>query len=110
MCFASCKGAEANAYVLEIMRAHALPMEAPTEILTDNAANLSVGNNIGQASASRHFLRRYGVLKRRVLAGECKWVKVADTENPADCLTRWVPMAKLRKSIEYMENSRAHVA
>jgi hypothetical protein len=45
-------------------RAHALPMEAPTEILNDNAANLSVGNNIGQASASRHFLRRYGVLVR----------------------------------------------
>jgi hypothetical protein len=66
--------------------------------------------HLGQASASRHFLRRYGVLKRRVLVGECKLVKVADTENPANCLTKWVLMAKLRKPIEYMENSRAHVA
>ena len=63
-------GAEANAYVREIMRGHGLPLEQPTEILTDNLANETVGSGKGYSTRSRHFLRRYHALMRRIAAGD----------------------------------------
>ena len=31
---------------------------------------------------------------------------VPDVEMPADCLTKWLPSAKLRRSVEYMTGAR----
>ena len=33
-------------------------------------------------------------------------VHVPDVQMPADCLTKWLPSDKLRRSIEYMTNKR----
>ena len=34
-------------------------------------------------------------------------VHVPDVQMPADCLTKWLPSDKLRRSVEYMTNRRA---
>ena len=33
-------------------------------------------------------------------------IHVPDVEMPADCLTKWLPSAKLRRSVEYMTGAR----
>ena len=57
---------------------------------------------------SKHFLRRYLVLQRRVAQGECRIIKIADPEMPADFLTKWLSGPKVRASIQYATNSRNH--
>ena len=78
----------------------------PTEILTDNRANLLVGSGDGTATRSRHFLRRYFALHRRIKEGEAVLRFVSDVHNPADSLTKWLPRNKLNESIDYFENPR----
>ena len=73
----------------------------------DNAANERVAMGKANAGNSRHFLRRYFGLMRRVAAGEAALVKVPDAENPADFLTKFVDLTKLRKSLDYATNARA---
>ena len=34
-------------------------------------------------------------------------VHVPDVQMPADCLTKWLPRDKLRRSVDYMTNRRA---
>ena len=75
-------------------------------MMTDNRANELVANNTGSSSRSRHFLRRYFVLRQRVAHGCVAVVKVGDPQMPADFLTKWVPAAKLRASIDYLTNAR----
>ena len=100
------KGAEVNTIAREIMRAHGKPMLTPTEILCDNQAHVSLANKRAWPSASRTFLRRYHALLERIEAGEATVVKVSDEENPADFLTKWVPVAKLRRSVDYATNAK----
>ena len=106
---ASSRAAETVAYAREIMRAMGILHAGPTEILTDNAANEAVGNNKGSTTRSRHFLRRYHSLLRRVAHGEAKLVYVTDAENPSDFLTKWAPARKLRASQDYAENASMQV-
>ena len=106
---ASSRGAEANAYAREIMRAHGLPLARPTEILTDNLASEQVASGKAYSSRSRHFLRRYYALMQRIERGEAVMVKVSDEQNPADFLTKYAPMKKLRMSVDYAENTRNSV-
>ena len=65
----------------------------------DNLANEQVASGKGYSSRSRHFLRRYFALMQRIQRGEAVLVKVSDEQNPADFLTKYVPMKKLRMSI-----------
>ena len=95
-----------NTIAREIMRAHGKPMLTPTEILCDNQAHVSLANKRAWPSASRTFLRRYHALLERIEAGEATVVKVSDEENPADFLTKWVPVAKLRRSVDYATNAK----
>ena len=104
---ASGKMAEVNSYVREIARGLGVALDGPTRILTDNAANERVAMGKANAGNSRHFLRRYFGLMRRVAAGEAALVKVPDAENPADFLTKFVDLSKLRKSLDYATNARA---
>ena len=104
-CIATCKGAEGNAYVREVLRALGIPIKGPTPILTDNAANMRVSQTAGNASRSKHFLRRYWSLLRRIAEGEAVVKFVSDRTCPADFLTKWVPSRKLRDSELYAENS-----
>ena len=42
------------------------------------------------------------MLKARISAGEIAVMHVPDTENPSDFLTKWVPIAKLKRSLAYV--------
>ena len=104
---ASAKAGEQVAVARDILRAFGVLPERPTLIGTDNLANFKVATGIGCPSRSRHFLRRYFVLKRRIASGEVTMMHVPDVEMPADCLTKWLPSEKLRRSVDYMTNRRA---
>ena len=70
-------------------------------------ANQKVGSGLGCPTRSRHFLRRYAALKQRIADGEVTLRFVPDESMPADFLTKWIPQAKLDKSVAYATNSRA---
>ena len=80
---------------------------APTRIGSDNKANMQVAMRRGGASRARHLLRRYLVLMQRIQDGECKIVHIPDEENPAAFLTKFVPAAKLRRSLRYVTGAQA---
>ena len=80
-------------------------------ISTENLANHKVGSGVGGPTHSKHFLRRYNVLKQRIADGEVVLKHVPDVEMPADFLTsKWVPAPKLAISLRYACNSHAHAA
>ena len=89
------------------MRALGIMPKDRTVIMTDNKANEHVANSAAAASRSKHFLRRYFVLRQRLDAGVARVVKVRDPDMPADFLTKWLPAKKLRTSIDYATNSAA---
>ena len=66
-----------------------------------------VASTWGNATKSRHFLRRYYELLQRAARGDIEISYVPDTENPSDFLTKWVSKAKFDMSIEYLTNRRA---
>ena len=60
---------------------------------------------------SRHFLRRYAVLKQRIAQGEVTMRHVPDEHMAADFLTKWAGGDKLRRSLRYVTNTwRSHEA
>ena len=90
----------------EILRAFGTPPSGPTLLGTDNLANQKVAMGIGAPTRSKHFLRRYYVLKQRISAGEVVLKHVDDPSMPADFLTKWIHTAKLEQSLRYATNSR----
>ena len=68
-----------------------------------------VAMNTGAARGSKHFLRRYRNVQRRIEEGEAAVLKVDDANQPADFLTKWIGKAKLDASAEFAENSRARL-
>ena len=90
----------------ETARALGCAQEEPTVILSDNLAHARVAMRRGAAARSRHLLRRYYVLRQRIERGACGVVHIPDAENPADFLTKWVPKAKLNRSLAYVTGSR----
>lgn len=106
---ASGKAAELVEHARNIEHALGETPKKPTVILTDNSANLSVACKTASASRSKHFIRRYLALQRRVAEGAVVMVKIDDENMPADFLTKWVALKKLRKSVEYATNARAKV-
>ena len=85
---ATAKAGEHVSYARVVLLALGAPPAGPTVILSDNKANVLVANNAMSASRSRHFLRRYHTLQRRMAEGECRVVKIADDLMPADFLTK----------------------
>ena len=105
---ASAKAGESVSYAREILRAFGVPPDGPTLIGTDNLANFHVATGVGCPSRSKHFLRRYFVLKRRIAEGEVTMRHVPDEQMPADCLTKFgISKDKLKRSVDYMTNRRA---
>jgi len=72
---ATAKAGEHVSYARVVLLALGAPPAGPTVILSDNKANVLVANNAMSASRSRHFLRRYHTLQRRMAEGECRVVK-----------------------------------
>jgi len=99
------KVAEEVSYAREVLRALDDAPEHPTIVLTDNKANALVAADARSASRSKHFLRRYVTLQQRIASAELIVVKVEDANMPSDFLTKWLPSAKLRKSVAYATNS-----
>ena len=104
---ATAKAGEHVSYARVVLLALGAPPAGPTVILSDNKANVLVANNAMSASRSRHFLRRYHTLQRRMAEGECRVVKIADDLMPADFLTKWVARDKLKRSVDFATNARA---
>ena len=101
------KTSETVAYAREILRAFGIPPDHPTVIGTDNLANHRVASGLACPSRSKHFLRRYAVLKQRIASGEVTLRHVPDTDMPADFMTKFaIPSSKLEQSVRYATNSR----
>ena len=103
---ASAKAAETVSYAREILRALGILPDGPTLIGTDNLANQRVATTVACPTRSKHFLRRYGVLKQRIKDGECELKHVAGKEMPADFLTKWIGTAQVEKALAYATNKR----
>ena len=106
---ASCRAAETVAYAREILRALGILPDGPTLIGTDNLANQRVATSVACPTRSKHFLRRYNVLKQRIAASECTLKHVAGAEMPADFLTKWITRAQTEIAIGYATNARSRV-
>ena len=92
----------------DMLAERSLPLDTrPTLLGTDNLANFKVATGVGCPTRSRHFLRRYFVLKRRIASGDVTMLHVPDAQMPADCLTKWLGADKVRASVEYMTGKRA---
>ena len=102
---ASAKAGETIAYLREILRAFGVPPDGPTLLTTDNMANLTVATGVGCPTRSRHFLRRYFALRQRLAEESVTLKHVSDEQMPADFLTKWIPLPKVRASITYATNS-----
>ena len=92
-----------------ILQALGTPPQGPTLIATDNKAHMLVANNAGSSVRSRHFLKKYTILQERLRCKEVDVKHVADAQNPADFLTKWVSADKFKKSLSYATNSTAFV-
>ena len=106
----SSKAGEAVAYAREILRAMGVPPLGPTRIGTDNKANYTVGTGVGCPTRSKHFLRRYHVLRQRIASEEVRLEHVPDEQMPADFLTKWIPKPKLERSLRYATGSHGLLA
>lgn len=104
---ASSRAGEVVTHAREILRAFGVAQPGPTLLTTDNLANQKVGSGLGCPTRSRHFLRRYHVLKQRIAWGDVTLRYVPDPQMPADFLTKWIPSAKLEASLRYATNSWA---
>ena len=89
-------------YARNVARALGDPQASPTLLGSDNLANVQVAMRQGAANRSKHMLRRYYTLMKRIHGGEINVVHVKDEHNPADFLTKWLPKAKLAQSISYV--------
>ena len=103
---ASAKAAEAISYAREIARALGTPPSGPTLITTDNLSNQRIGSGLGCPTRSKHFLRRYFVLKQRIQAAEVTLRHIPDASMPADFLTKWIPVEKFNESLRFVTNQR----
>ena len=101
----SSKAGEAVAYAREILRALGVPPLGPTRIGTDNKANYTVATGVGCPTRSKHFLRRYHVLRQRIASEDVRLEHVPDAQMPADFLTKWIPKPKLERSLRYATGS-----
>ena len=92
-------------YVQAMERAMGVSTGLPTVVGTDNSANLLVSRGQGSAGRSKHSLRRWANITKRLEEREIYLAKV-DTENmPADFLTKFLGKAKLALSLRRATNS-----
>ena len=106
---ATTRGGEFVEIARDIETAIGVPPVGATFVGTDNMSNALVAGGTGSSQRSRHFLRRYYTFLQRVGAGDIVVGHVADKENPADFLTKWLTGAKLEASIDYLTNRASRV-
>jgi hypothetical protein len=103
---ATTKGSSTRCLDVQAMeRAMGVSTGLPTVVGTDNSANLLVSRGQGSAGRSKHSLRRWANITKRLEEREIYLAKV-DTENmPADFLTKFLGKAKLALSLRRATNS-----
>jgi len=88
-------------YARRYLRAMGETFDKPTRVLTDSLSGARVLNNVRAASRSRPVLWRCAVVQAAVRDGELEILHVADENNPADFLTKWLSLAKTIASDKY---------
>ena len=72
------------------------------------AGGTTFATGVGCPSRSKHFLRRYFTLKRRIAEGEVTMRHIPDVQMPADHLTKFgISKDKVKRSVDYMTNRLA---
>ena len=79
----------------------------PTTVLTDGESARVVITGEGAAGRSRQDLRRVANVKARTEERVLSPTFCPDAEMPSDFLTKWLPKAKKRASLEYATNAKA---
>ena len=98
---ASVKASELVEYARIVEHGLGITPDKPTVLMTDNLSNQKVAAAAKAAANSKHFLIRMTCLHRRAADGEVTVLWVADPENPADFLTKWIPATKFEASVKY---------
>ena len=106
---ASTKLAHKIEYAQTIESAFGATVQRPTILGTDSSSNLALATRQGAAGRARHALRRWHNLIRRLELGQVLLAKVDTDDMPADFLTKFVPTAKLERSIRRATNAGAAV-
>ena len=96
-------------FVTEFERATGTLHEEPILVTTDNAANQRVAEGEASAVRSKHALRRYLRIWQRVASGLIYVRHVADEQNPADFLTKWLALPKFKQSVAFVTNAAESV-
>jgi len=79
-----------------------LPMTEPTTIWCDNTGTVSVANDSGSVSRSRHLAMRARFLQDFKATGEGKVCYIRTDDNAADALTKPLERAKFSKHRAYL--------
>ena len=103
---ASVRASNRIMYARTVLCALGVPCEGPTVLLTDNKANMLVGNDAGSSVRSRHYLRMYRLLQQRIGSRDIALKFVCDAENPSDVLTKWVDTNKFDRCVKYLAGER----
>ncbi len=107
---ATSRAGEVVEHAREIKRAMRRFPQRPTVVGTDSMSNRAVGMKAGGAAGrSKHCLRRWTIIRQRVLAGVCHLVHVPGVEMVVDFLTKWVGKEKYEASWRYLVNYRNRV-
>ena len=69
-------------------------------INSDSQSAIHLSKNIRYHEKTKHISIRYHFLRSVVSAGEVDIVKIHTSENPADMLTKCLPIAKFHHSME----------
>ena len=96
-------------YGREIQRAHHAGSTPPSWIGSDSQSSMQIAARKASAARARHILRRWHILTQRMRAGQVQLLKVDTDEMPADMLTKFLPKAKIDKSIIFITNSTNQV-
>ena len=103
---ASVRASNRIMYARTVLCGLGVPCEGPTILLTDNKANMLVGNDAGSSVRSRHYLRMYRLLQQRIGSRDIALKFVPDAENPSDVLTKWVDSNKFERCVKYLAGER----
>ena len=81
------------------------PTVPPTPLmLSDNSANVQVACNSGSAGRVKHELRRYWQIEHARANDEVMVRHVLDGGNASDFVTKFVPAAKYKASVDMCTN------
>ena len=106
---ASLRASDLIEQACEALRAMGEVSETAPLLGTDAASNMSVINQQGVASHSRHMLRRWQILAQRVRRGDLRMTHVGDAEMAVDVMTKWKPIKKVDQAIAWLTNAGNYV-